>query len=73
MSSTSCTTESPSTTSIYFTPESAAARLQTTVGALRARLRRNARRSGRTVVADLGGGIQGIKLGSLWRVIFPTE
>ena len=59
------------TAATYDTIETAAARLVLDVDALRARCRRNARREGTAVVADLGGGIVAFKLGRSWRVRFP--
>ncbi|HEX2875934.1 MAG TPA: hypothetical protein VHP33_32010 [Polyangiaceae bacterium] len=41
--------------------------------ALRARLRRAQRTVGRSIVADLGGGISGFKLGKSWRLRFPER
>ncbi|CAN5925112.1 hypothetical protein BH11MYX4_BH11MYX4_02760 [soil metagenome] len=55
----------------YFTIEAAAKRLSLQPDALRARCRRRAKREGRRVMADLGGGIIAIKLGVSWRVRFP--
>jgi hypothetical protein len=55
----------------YFDIENAAHRLSTSPTALRARCRRNARREGRAVTAQLGGGITAIKLGASWRLRFP--
>jgi hypothetical protein len=57
----------------YLTIEIAAQRLSTSPNALRARLRRCQRREGTSVVADLGGGLRGIKLGRSWRIIFPDS
>jgi hypothetical protein len=36
-------------------------------------LRRAQRREGTVVVADLGGGISGFKLGKSWRLRFPER
>ena len=55
----------------YFTVEAAAGRLCLSSDALRARCRRRAKREGRQVVADLGGGIVAIKFGVSWRIRFP--
>jgi hypothetical protein len=52
--------------------ERAAELLGMTADALRARCRRAARKVGRDVVATLGLGILGIKLGRSWRIQFPT-
>ncbi|HEX2878865.1 MAG TPA: hypothetical protein VHO25_04945 [Polyangiaceae bacterium] len=57
----------------YLTVETAAQRLSTTPNALRARLRRCQRREGASVIADLGGGLRGIKFGRNWRLIFPDS
>lgn len=54
------------------TPEEAAPLLSLTPVALRARCRRAARRRGREVQADLGGGIVAFKMGRSWRVRFPA-
>jgi hypothetical protein len=51
----------PST--IVYTVEAAAEVLSLEPSALRARLRRAQRAVGRSIVADLGGGISGFKLG----------
>jgi hypothetical protein len=55
----------------YLTVEIAAQRLSTTPNALRARLRRCQHREGASIVADLGGGVRGIKFGRSWRLLFP--
>lgn len=55
----------------YYTVEAAADLLSLDPTALRARLRRAQRREGTAVVADLGGGISGFKLGKSWRLRFP--
>lgn len=52
--------------------DTAAARLETTPVALRARCRRRARREGREVVARLGAGVVAYKFGAHWRVRFAT-
>lgn len=57
----------------YLTIEAAASSLSTTPNALRARLRRSQRREGTAIVADLGGGLRGIKFGRNWRLIFPES
>jgi hypothetical protein len=41
--------------------------------ALRARLRRAQRAVGRSIVADLGDGISGFKLGKSWRLRLPER
>ena len=56
---------------VYDTVEAAAAKLSLDPTALRARLRRAQRAEGRSVVADLGGGITAFKFGSSWRISFP--
>lgn len=55
-------------TVVFHTPESAAPLLSLSPVALRARLRRAARRVRGEVVADLGGGVVGVKLGRSWRI-----
>jgi hypothetical protein len=55
----------------YVTIEEAAPRLSLKPVALRARCRRCSRRVGKNIVANLGGGITAIKLGTSWRVRFP--
>jgi formate-dependent phosphoribosylglycinamide formyltransferase (GAR transformylase) len=67
----STTTDEPIGSVRYFTIEAAAERLSLQPDALRARCRRRAKRDGRRVVAELGGGIIAIKLGVSWRVVFP--
>lgn len=57
---------------IYETIDVAAARLSLPPTALRARCRRNQRRQGKHIVADLGAGIVAVKLGRSWRVTFPA-
>lgn len=61
----------PSTT--FYTVEVAADVLSLDATALRARLRRAQRGEGNTIVADLGGGISGFKLGKSWRLRFPEH
>jgi hypothetical protein len=61
----------PST--IFYTVEAAADVLSLEPTALRARLRRAQRAVGRSIVADLGGGISGFKLGKSWRLRFPER
>lgn len=56
-----------------YTVEAAADLLSLDPTALRARLRRAQRREGAAVVADLGGGISGFKLGKSWRLRFPER
>jgi hypothetical protein len=56
-----------------YTVEAAANLLSLDPTALRARLRRAQRREGTLVVADLGGGISGFKLGKSWRLRFPER
>jgi hypothetical protein len=56
-----------------YTVEAAANLLSLDPTALRARLRRAQRREGTVVVADLGGGISGFKLGKSWRLRFPER
>jgi hypothetical protein len=56
-----------------YTVEAAASLLSLDPTALRARLRRSQRREGTVVVADLGGGISGFKLGKSWRLRFPER
>ena len=53
-----------------FSIGSAAARLETTPVALRARCRRRARREGDEIVARLGAGVVAYKFGAHWRVRF---
>lgn len=55
----------------YYTVEAAAELLSLDPTALRARLRRAQRKEGTAVIADLGGGISGVKLGKSWRLRFP--
>ena len=57
----------------YFDVESAASMLQLTPEALRARCRRNARRVGKKIIADLGDGVYATKFGRSWRIRFPAE
>ena len=54
----------------FFSIDTAAARLETTPVALRARCRRRARREGREIVARLGAGVIAYKFGANWRVRF---
>ncbi len=54
-----------------YTVEAAADLLSLDPTALRARLRRAQRAEGDRIVADLGGGISGFKLGKSWRLRFP--
>ena len=61
----------PST--IFYTVEAAADALSLQPTALRARLRRAQRAVGRSIVADLGGGSFGFKLGKSWRLRFPER
>lgn len=61
----------PST--IFYTVEAAADVLSLKPTALRARLRRAQRAVGRSIVADLGGGISGFKLGKSWRLRLPER
>jgi hypothetical protein len=56
----------------YRTVQAAAARLGLDEQALRARCRRAARKVDNNVIAELGGGIVAIKLGSSWRIRFPV-
>jgi hypothetical protein len=56
-----------------YTVEAAADLLSLDPTALRARLRRAQRADGGTIVADLGGGISGFKLGKSWRLRFPER
>jgi hypothetical protein len=56
---------------LFDTIESAAAKLDLDVEALRARCRRAATRVGDTVQAHLGGGIVAFKFGRSWRIRFP--
>jgi len=56
-----------------YTVEAAADLLSLDPTALRARLRRAQRAEGATIVADLGGGIFGFKLGKSWRLRFPER
>jgi hypothetical protein len=56
-----------------YTVEAAADLLSLDPTALRARLRRAQRAEGGTIVADLGGGISGFKLGKSWRLRFPER
>ena len=64
-------TTPPRPSPLYDTVETAAAKLSLDPTALRARLRRAQRAEGRSVVADLGGGITAFKFGSSWRISFP--
>jgi hypothetical protein len=57
---------------IYDSVESASGKLGCEPTALRARLRRAQRREGNAIVADLGGGIRGFKLGRNWKLLFPA-
>jgi hypothetical protein len=52
--------------------ESAAAKLRVSAVALRARCRREAKRT-REAIVLLGGGITAFKFGRTWRFIFPTR
>lgn len=61
----------PRPSTLYDTVDTAAAKLSLDPTALRARLRRAQRAEGRSVVADLGGGITAFKFGSSWRISFP--
>lgn len=54
----------------YFTVAEAATILSMSPEALQTRCRREARRSGRDVVALLGDGITAVKIGKLWRIRF---
>jgi hypothetical protein len=56
-----------------YTVEAAADLLSLDPTALRARLRRAQRAERATIVADLGGGISGFKLGKSWRLRFPER
>ena len=56
-----------------YTVEAAADLLSLDPTALRARLRRAQRAEDGTIVADLGGGISGFKLGKSWRLRFPER
>lgn len=56
-----------------YTVEAAAELLSLDPTALRARLRRAQRAEGAAMVADLGGGISGFKLGKSWRLRFPER
>jgi hypothetical protein len=56
-----------------YTVEAAAHLLSLDPTALRARLRRAQRAEGDRIVADLGGGISGFKLGKSWRLRFPER
>jgi hypothetical protein len=58
---------------LFYTVEAAADVLSLEPTALRARLRRAQRAVGRSIVADLGGGIFGFKLGKSWRLRFPEH
>lgn len=54
----------------YLTVHQAAAYLGLSYSALRTRLARRARRTAKhEVVANLGGGVRGVKLGRSWRVM----
>ena len=53
--------------------DAAAAKLSLEATALRARLRRAQHAEGRSVVADLGGGITAFKFGISWRISFPRR
>jgi hypothetical protein len=61
----------PRPSTLYDTVDAAAAKLSLDPTALRARLRRAQRAEGRSIIADLGGGITAFKLGSSWRISFP--
>lgn len=61
----------PRPSPLYDTVETAAAKLSVDPTALRARLRRSQRAEGRSIIADLGGGITAFKFGSSWRISFP--
>jgi hypothetical protein len=56
-----------------YTVEAAAELLSLDPTALRARLRRAQRAEGAAMVAYLGGGISGFKLGKSWRLRFPER
>lgn len=66
-------TQAVRTPATSYTVEAAANLLSLDPTALRARLRRAQRREGTVVVADLGGGISGFKLGKSWRLRFPER
>jgi hypothetical protein len=61
------------TSATDLTIESAAQRLEIAPEALRARCRRAARRHGRDVIAQLGGGVTAYKFGRTWRVRFVGD
>lgn len=64
-------TTPPRPSTLYDTVDAAAAKLSLDPTALRARLRRAQRAEGRSIIADLGGGITAFKFGSSWRISFP--
>ena len=61
-----------SSSPLYDTIETAAAKLDLAPEALRARCRRGATRVGNSTEAELGGGIVAFKFGRGWRVRFPA-
>ena len=61
-----------STSPVFETVETAAAKLNLDADALRARCRRASEQVGDAVVAQLGGGIVAFKFGKSWRIRFPA-
>ena len=57
----------------YYTVREAAELLRMSPEALQTRCRREARRSGRDVVAFLGDGITAVKIGRSWRIRFSDR
>ncbi len=53
--------------------DAAARALDMSAEALRARCRRASRRSGKQIVADIGGGFVAMKFGRSWRVRLPED
>jgi hypothetical protein len=56
-----------------FSTEAAALKLDMSPTALRARMRRCARKENGQIIARLGGGVTGRKIGKTWRVLIAEE